>query len=111
MSHEEPGSPEDAETSSVVECGYNPVARRFEIRRLFVAPGWVTGVPVELVPGRGIPTEMYLVLRQMRMLGIKKGGLRQLKLCAFQDAESLIQLEKAVRQGISRSEAVAKTRF
>jgi hypothetical protein len=102
-----------ANEPGVVECGYNPDARTLEIRRLFVGrlPEWVEGLPVEMVPGRGTPTETYLVLLQMRKLGIPYGGLRHAKLCAIQDVETLIQLENGVREGVSLPEAVERTRF
>jgi hypothetical protein len=94
-----------------VLSGYNPTTRVFEIRKLFVRhlPEYVTGIPVEMIPGKGTPTEIYVLLRQMKKLGVEYGGLKGVRVLEAEDPETLVQLETQVRAGVPVAKAIEET--
>jgi hypothetical protein len=64
--------------------GYNAVHQRIELREAFLRlagmtdqlPGWVMGIGVPMVAGRGTPTVQYFTLYQLKLLGVPAGRIR-----------------------------------
>ncbi|WP_294231080.1 hypothetical protein [uncultured Chryseobacterium sp.] len=52
-------------------------------------PKWVEDVKVPLVQGKGIPTQAYFTLRQMKLLNITEGEMQLVKMSQIQNLETM----------------------
>ncbi|MBB4807238.1 hypothetical protein HNP38_002542 [Chryseobacterium defluvii] len=51
-------------------------------------PKWVEDVKVPLVQGKGIPTQAYFTLRQMKLLNIAEGEIQMVKMSQIQNLDT-----------------------
>lgn len=58
------------------------------------APTWLDNGQVPLIEGKGIPTQMLVTLRQMKMLNIPNESLKIAKMSTIQNLETLLWLGK-----------------
>lgn len=61
-------------------------------------PKWVTDVKKALVEGKGIPTQAYFTLRQMKLLGIAKGEIQIVKMAQIQNLETMGYIYKTMKE-------------
>lgn len=52
-------------------------------------PKWVNDVKVPLVQGKGIPTQAYFTLRQMKLLDITEGEIQTVRMAQIQNLETM----------------------
>ncbi|HEX7869640.1 MAG TPA: hypothetical protein VF455_05940 [Chryseobacterium sp.] len=52
-------------------------------------PKWVEDVKIPLVQGKGIPTQAYFTLRQMKLLNIAEGEIQMVKMSQIQNLETI----------------------
>jgi hypothetical protein len=65
--------------------------------------------PVPFANGKGIPTQAYVTMRQMKLAGISFSDLKTVKMSNIQNVKSMIQLEHFLRQGMTPEQAVLRT--
>ncbi|EYF07276.1 hypothetical protein [Chondromyces apiculatus] len=82
-------------TSGFFERAFDPATGTVELRYAHREdlPAWMDGVPVPLVPGKGIPTHTYVTLRAMKQLGIGIGQARAFRLRAIHEVASIVHLD------------------
>lgn len=88
---------------------YDQAKKIFTFNHGFIEdlPKWVTDVRVALVKGKGIPTQAYFTLRQMKLLGITKGEIKLVKMAQIQNLETMGYIHKAMKEkGLTRLEDV-----
>jgi hypothetical protein len=92
------------------ERAYNPATKKLELLNAFLEglPKWVDS-PTPLVAGKGIPTNAYVTMYQMRKLGVGFGGLKTVKMSTIQNIEAILQLESLKRQGVALEKAILMT--
>src|SRR5690349_9111222 len=57
----------------------------------------------------GTPAQSYWTLRQMRKLGIGYGEVKTVKMSHIQNIETILQIEKAKREGITIDSALLES--
>jgi hypothetical protein len=72
------------------------------------APSWIQN-DVPMVPGKGTPTQTYMTLRIMKILGVGFGEPVIAKMSTIQNIEAIMQLEQQVRAGVPQDQAVMNT--
>lgn len=69
---------------------------------------WIhAGLPMR--PDKGTPLVSYLMLRQLKMVGVGFGELQTVKMSTIQNIEAILQLERMRRTGMELNKAVLKT--
>lgn len=69
---------------------------------------WIrAGVPMR--PDKGTPLVSYLMLRQLKMVGVGFGELQTVKMSTIQNIEAILQLEKMKREGMELNKSVLQT--
>ncbi|MCB9764049.1 MAG: DUF4157 domain-containing protein [Alphaproteobacteria bacterium] len=71
-------------------------------------PKWIP-VPNPLDPVRGTPTATYITLRQMKILGVAFGQLRQVKMNRVENLRTIASLAADIKRGVDIQEAVKTT--
>jgi hypothetical protein len=71
-------------------------------------PSWIDS-RVPLVKGKGVPTVVYMTLRQMKQFGIRYGGLAKIEIEKINNAESDIDVHELKERGLSLEQAVKET--
>lgn len=66
-------------------------------------PKWIDDVKVPLVKGKGIPTQTYATLRQMKLLGIADNSLENVALKQVQNLETMCFIAEKMEKGIINS--------
>ena len=69
------------------------------------APSWIQN-EVPMIEGKGTPTQTYMTLRIMKILGVGFGEPVTARMSTIQNIEAIMQLEQQVRAGIARNEQV-----
>ncbi len=60
-------------------------------------PAWVNDVKIPLVQGKGIPTQAYFTLRQMKLLGIAKNEIKKVKMVTIQNFETMAYIHNTMK--------------
>jgi hypothetical protein len=71
-------------------------------------PRWIEA-PVPLVEGKGVPTVVYVTLRQMKQMGIPYGGLKVIDAHNVKNSDSYLNIPDMAKRGLSTEEAVRET--
>ncbi|MGN7863221.1 peptidoglycan-binding domain-containing protein [Chryseobacterium sp. 22458] len=66
-------------------------------------PKWVEDVKVPLVEGKGIPTQAYFTLRQMKLLSIAEGEIQVVKMSQIQNLDTAAFIHKMTEGKIIRN--------
>lgn len=61
-------------------------------------PKWVEDVKIPLVEGKGIPTQAYFTLRQMKLMGIAKGEIQTVKMAQIQNLETMGYIYQTMKE-------------
>jgi len=79
---------------------YDPVSKELEMQVAFRndAPRFLQGEGVPLIQGEGSPTQMYVTLRQIKMMDIPHGEIRTLRLTTIENKETLLWLASTMKQ-------------
>ncbi|MDQ0592009.1 hypothetical protein QFZ37_000378 [Chryseobacterium ginsenosidimutans] len=86
--------------------------RNFDIKKkvftfnhgfLLDLPNWVEDVKVPLVQGKGIPTQLYFTLRQMKLLDIIDGEIQTVRMSQIQNLDTAAFIHKATEGKIVRN--------
>lgn len=102
---------DDELMKATFEVGYDPRTRTLTVSKAFLKnlEKWMTGVGVELIPGRGIPSYVFITLQQLKQMGVPYGGLRHVCLSTIQHVETLIQIAQATRRGTPIERAASES--
>lgn len=82
--------------AGLFERRWDPETRTLELTYAFREdlPAWIdAGRP--LVPGKGVPTAMYMTMRMMKQFGVDYGGVRLCRMIAIHEIRSIAQLAAA----------------
>ncbi|MBW7675491.1 hypothetical protein [Chryseobacterium chendengshani] len=66
-------------------------------------PTWVEDVKVPLVQGKGIPTQAYFTLRQMKLLNIAKGEIQTVRMSQIQNLDTAAFIHQVTEGKIVRN--------
>jgi hypothetical protein len=93
-----------------IERAWNPKTGEFVMKNAFMgdAPSWIQN-DVPMAPGKGTPTQTYMTLRIMKILGVGFGEPVTARMTTIENIEAIMQLERQVRAGVPPDEAVMKT--
>jgi hypothetical protein len=96
--------------TGIFQRGWNPVTNELVMDEAFRrgAPSWIEN-DVPMKPGKGTPTQTYVTLRIMKILGVGFGEPVSARMNHIQNFEAILQLEQQVRAGVPPDEAVMKT--
>ncbi|MCB0651478.1 MAG: hypothetical protein KDC85_09410, partial [Saprospiraceae bacterium] len=84
----------------IFERSYDASQNLFTFKVGFIrdAPPWLDNGQVPLVEGKGIPTQMFASLRQMKMMGIPDGSLTNSKMSMIQNARTMLEVTKRMNE-------------
>lgn len=85
---------QEGSVNGVFERGYDAAQNMFIFKAGFRrdAPNWLDNGQVPLKVDKGIPTQMLVSLRQMKMLNIPDGSLTKAKMDMIQNVETMIHV-------------------
>jgi hypothetical protein len=77
---------------------YEPENNLFIFKAGFLhdAPSWLDNGQTPLVQGKGIPTQMLVTLRQMKLLNIPEGSLVKGKMDMIQNARTMLEVTRKI---------------
>jgi len=96
--------------SGWIERAWNPTTGEFVMKNAFLgdAPSWIQN-EVPMIEGKGTPTQTYMTLRIMKILGVGFGEPVTARMSTIQNIEAIMQLEQQVRAGVPQDQAVMNT--
>jgi len=90
---------------------YNPRTKKLELREAFLKkmPRWVNQGGPAIVKGKGIPTQAWLTIRQMKALGVSEGAVQRVKMSRIQNLRSILEFNLQLKAGVDPDVAVLNT--
>lgn len=97
--------------TGMFERAYDPAKHQLIMKNAFGKdlPTWVDTSGTPMVTGKGIPTNAFMTMYEMRRMGITYGSLKTVKMSTIQNMQAVLELESLRRKGIPIDEAILRT--
>lgn len=86
--------------SGVYSRSYSPSTHEFEMEEAYrhEAPKFLQSDGTPLIHGKGIPTHMYITLRQMKIMDIPPKSIRRLRMSTIVNKETILWLAATIKE-------------
>lgn len=97
--------------TGIFERAYDPANHQLIMKNAFgnELPKWMNTPGPEMVAGKGIPTNAFMTMFEMRRMGIAYGSLKTVKMSTIQNMQAVLELETLRRKGMPLDEAILHT--